>query len=391
MKGSLRERSPGVWELRVYTGRDPVTGKERAVSRTFRGGKREASTALSKLVGELDDPAARRRAAPARITLSALIGERLASWEGSATTRATYQSMLTKHIAPTVGRLAVGDVDTRMLDHFYRWLSDEHGLSASTIKGIHSLIRGSLRQATVWGYIAVNPAVEARPRGPQRSDIQLPDGELVADAIASIAARDPEFGCFVRLAAATGARRGELCGLQWADVDLDRGVLRIDAAVIATTASGVLRQHTKTHTKRTVALDPDTVDVLRAHRRAMTERASAADTVLTDRSYVFSHSAAGLTPWRPDNVSTKWSRLRDRVGLAGVRLHDLRHLQATTLLRAGVPVKNVSRRLGHRDAATTLNVYAQFLEDADRESALVMGHALGATRGGLPQAADASR
>jgi integrase len=91
---------------------------------------------------------------------------------------------------------------------------------------------------------------------------------------------------------------------------------------------------------------------------------------------VFSHSANGSAPWHPDNVSTKWGQVRTRLGLDTVRLHDLRHLQATMLLKAGVPVKNVSKRLGHRDAATTLNVYAQFLEETDRESAAVMGQVL---------------
>ena len=386
MKGSMRERSPGVWELRVYVGRDPIVGTERVASRRFRGTKREASTALAKLVAELDDPTARRRAAPTKLTLEKLIDDRLDAWEGSATTKASYRSLLSKHIAPTIGRLAIGEIDTRLLDRFYRWLRDEHGLSASTVKSIHSLIRGSLRQATIWGYIAVNPATEARPRSPQRTEVNLPDGAAVAAALARLAKTDHEFGSFVRLAAATGARRGELCGLQWADLDLEVGVVTIDAAVIATTESGVVRQQTKTHTKRSVAVDGDTVDVLHRHRAAMAARAAAVDGKLTSTSYVFSNSATGTTPWRPDSVSTKWNRIRGDLGLADVRLHDLRHLQATMLLKAGVPVKNVSKRLGHRDTATTLNVYAQFLEETDRESAAVMGHFLAA-----PDAKSASR
>ena len=373
MKGSLRERTPGVWELRVYVGREPLTQKETVVSRTVRGGKREASTALAKFITELDDPTARRRAAPAKLTLAKLIAERLATWEGSPTTKMSYQSLLSKHIAPTIGKLPIGELDTRILDRFYRWLRDEHQLSASTVKSVHSLIRGSLRQATIWGYIATNPAVEARPRSPQRSEIHLPDTDRVVAALDALMATDPEFGCFVRLAAATGARRGEICGLQWAEVDLNRGLVRIDAAIITTTEAGVVRQQTKTHTKREVAIDADTVAVLRIHERAMRARARAAGTIVPATAYVFSHAADCSAPWRPDNVSTKWKARRDGIGLAGVRLHDLRHLQATVLLGAGVPVKNVSKRLGHRDAATTLNVYAQFVEATDRESADVMG------------------
>lgn len=75
-------------------------------------------------------------------------------------------------------------------------------------------------------------------------------------------------------------------------------------------------------------------------------------------------------------MSHAWDRTRERVGLTGVRLHDLRHFQATMLLQAGVAVANVSKRIGHRDTATTLNVYAQFLESTDREAASIMGNLL---------------
>ena len=376
MKGSMRERKPGVWELRVYGGLDPISGKERTVSRTFRGGKREASTALAKLVSELDDPTRRRQAAPSKITLARLITERLEAWDGSATTKSSYQSLFRTHIEPTVGRLPIGELDTRLLDRYYRWLKDDKGLSDSTVKSVHALIRGSLRQATIWGYIGVNPAVEARPRSPQRHDVHLPDAERVRVALHRLKEIDDEFACFVRLAAATGARRGELCGLRWSDVDIEAGELRIEAGLITTTESGVVRQDTKTHTRRRVAVDDDTVATLREHLGVMQTRAAIAGVTVAADGYVFSHAVDGSKPWRPDNVSTKWNRMRPRLGLDGVRLHDLRHLQATTLLRAGVPVKNVSKRLGHRNAATTLNVYAQFLEEADRESADVMGQVL---------------
>ena len=157
--------------------------------------------------------------------------------------------------------------------------------------------------------------------------------------------------------------------------------------MIATTETGLIVQDTKTHTKRVVGLDPDTIEVLVAHRLEMDNRAAAAGVAVGASSFVFSHEPDGSRPWRPDNVSMRWDRLRDRVGLAGVRLHDLRHFQATMLLKAGVPVKNVSKRLGHRDAATTLNVYAQYLEETDRESASLIGDLL-ARRPAPPTATD---
>ncbi len=97
---------------------------------------------------------------------------------------------------------------------------------------------------------------------------------------------------------------------------------------------------------------------------------------LVGEAFVFSHSADGSVAVSPDFFTSAWARLRSQVGLDGMRLHDLRHFQATMLLRSGVPVKNVSRRIGHRDAATTSNVYAHALVDVDREAADVVGDLL---------------
>ena len=372
----MRERSPGVWELRVYVGRDVLTGKEKVVSRRTRGSRRNAQTALAKLVTELDDPMSRRRVAPTQLTVTRLITGRLAEWDGSPTTKATYLSQLNKYIAPTIGRLAITELDARILDRFYRWLRDEQHLSASTIRSIHSLIRGSLRRAVVWGYLKSNTAIDARPPVARRKELTLPDPGVVADAVARLAGDDPPYGCLVRLAAATGARNGELCAVRWADVDLARCAVRIDATIISTPETGVIRKPTKTHTFRTVAVDAATIDALRGHRLAMVQRARVCGITLADSAYVFSHSPSGSTPWRPDHVTKKWAYHRDQIGLNGVRLHDLRHLQATMLLKAGVPVRNVAKRLGHRDPSVTLNVYAQYLEDSDHEAAAIMGKLL---------------
>ena len=116
------------------------------------------------------------------------------------------------------------------------------------------------------------------------------------------------------------------------------------------------------------------------HRQRLEQLAGHVGTSLAPDAFVFSHEPDGRTPISPDHFTSAWTRLRGQIGLDGFRLHDLRHFQATMLLRSGVPVKNVSRRIGHRDAATTLNVYAHALEDVDRDAAEVVGDLLdGAT------------
>ena len=183
----------------------------------------------------------------------------------------------------------------------------------------------------------------------------------------------PELACFLLLAAATGARRSELVALRWRDTDLADGIVRIERGVV-TGPDGLVEKGTKTHAARQVALDGHTVATVRAHRERMSERAQAFRVELNEDSFVFSNVPDCSEPWYPDSVSRGFKRLCAEEGLAGVRLHDLRHFVATQLLSAGVDVRTVAGRLGHRNAATTLNVYAHFLADADRSAADVIGN-----------------
>jgi integrase len=193
-------------------------------------------------------------------------------------------------------------------------------------------------------------------------------------------AEDPDFGVFLRLAATTGARRGELCALRWRDVDLNEGTLTISRALVDCADGGYVEKDTKTHAARRIALDSSMVKSLRAHKQRQAERALMGGVRIDGQTRVFSYELDGSVPWRPDGVTARFVRLRDGLGLTGVRLHDLRHFVATRMLAAGVPVPTVSGRLGHANSSTTLNVYSHFLEASDREAAEALGKLLDGTR-----------
>jgi integrase len=107
-------------------------------------------------------------------------------------------------------------------------------------------------------------------------------------------------------------------------------------------------------------------------------RARAMGVSLPDGSYVFGRSPGAIEPCVPNDVTKDFIQLRKQVGLEGVRLHDLRHFAATRMLVAGVPVRTVSGRLGHANAATTLGVCAHFVDASDRDAAAILGGFVGA-------------
>jgi integrase len=381
----MRERSPGCWDLRVFVGQDPVTGKLRYTSRTFRGGKRAASSELAKLVSTLPTEQPQRRRAQAKMSLSDLIDTHIDRHAGSPTTIAEYRAAHNRYIRPLVGRLPIAELDAGTLDHFYEHLVRKRGLSPSTVRQVHAIIRGACSRAVKWGWLKSNPARDASPPTVRRREPDIPSVAAVAAAIRAAEEANPPFGLFLRLAAATGGRRGELCSLTWAHVSLADSTLRIETSTFSERGGNSVVKDTKNHSKRLVSLDGATTQSLAEHHKLMAERASVCGVELTDRSFVFSNDADGQTPWRPDYVTGAWTRLRKSLGLDHVRLHDLRHFQATMLLQSGTSVKDVSKRIGHRDAATTLNVYAHVLESTDRRSADVIGDLLDGSTPAVPK------
>jgi integrase len=370
MRGGLREKSPGVWEVRLEAGRDPVTGRRRQVSRTLRGSKRQAQQHLNALVADADAG----RVSGTSATFKQLTDEWL-SRSGpdlSPTTLRRYRGLLDKRILPPLGSRSIHSIRANDLDRLYQALVNEIGLSSGSVRQVHAVIRRAFRQAVRWGWIASNPATNATPPRAARSMISPPDPSQVEQLIRRAGEAEPPFGRFLRVAAASGARRGEVCALRWRNLDTQSGTITLGSAIIEV-EGGLAEKDTKTHASRRIAIDSGTLAILEDQRAYATDLAEQGDFLLTEDSFIFSHDPDGLTPWAPDYVTKRFQTLRESLDLRHLRLHDLRHFAATRLLAAGVPVRTVSGRLGHANASTTLTVYAHFLEASDQDAADVMG------------------
>lgn len=370
MKGSKRKRGAG-WELRAYAGQDPVTGKKRWRSHTIPAcSARAADDALRDWCRTV----ARGRGGSGSTTLSDLIAEwvDMIEPERSPTTIVNYRTIATRHIEPALGRKAIATLTAADLDRFYRGLA-EHGLAPATIQRVHAVVRGALSQAVRWDWLEGNVAQRARPPRVPKPELRGVSLDELAHLIATAWEQDPEFAMLLRLAAATGARRGELCGLQWRDLDGD--VLAIRRGVVCVEGT-VTVQGTKTHQERTVALDSGTVDLLAAYRQGMLERARHAEVRLGPQSYLWSRLPSGREPLRPDLVTGAFRRLAKACGCQGAHFHDLRHLHASTLLDQGQSIAVISERLGHAKISTTLDMYVTARQGRDREAADTFGRLL---------------
>ena len=159
------------------------------------------------------------------------------------------------------------------------------------------------------------------------------------------------------VAAATGARRGEVCGLRWCDIDLNAKTVRIERSVSATKKEGVFIKTNRTDRFRLVSITDRAAQSLSAQLDTAHGRAAAEGRRFDPTGLVFINDPAPVRPWRPELVTRRWERLRRKNGLHHVKIHGLRHFVATELLTAGIDVRTVADRLGHARTSATLDIY----------------------------------
>lgn len=375
MRGHLEPRGNGTWRAKVFLGQD-ANGRQRYLTRTVHGTKREADGQLRQLILE---------AGLAHESSHATFDDLAAKWLELATeslspsTLREYRRLLDKMILPQFGSSKVRAIRPSDLDAFYANLRRRgvsgRSLSAQSVHHVHALIRRLLNQALKWGWILTNPAINASPPRVNRVELEVPDVATVMRIINFAQERNPDIACFLRLAAVSGARRGELCAIRWRDFDKSGG-LSINHSIVDGRNDDLIEKRTKTNASRRVMIDGVSMKVVQLQRERCDERFKVYGRKLSRNNYVFSSSIDGSIPWRPHRVTLTFKRLCDELGISGVRLHDFRHFTATQMLASGVPVKTVAGRLGHANAATTLNVYAHALESSDLEAAQLIGDIL---------------
>jgi integrase len=370
VRGTKRKRREGVWELRVYVGNDPVTGKPRQISSTFYGGAREAEDELRNLVDQ--------HASPRTDGLGVTFGQLLDKWleecerlDLSPTTLRTYRAQIDKTIRPRLGKTQLTRLTSKHLDDLYGALKAS-GRTPKTIRNYHAIVSAALHQAVRWGWVRHNVAERAKPPRVAQRRVQAPTTEVVRRVIEAADERDPRIAPMLMLAALTGMRRGELCALRWSDIDLDAGVIDVSRSLVIAPGQ-VVEKTTKTDRSRRIALDPVGVALLVHHQTRVSEWCKQAGGDLQHDAFVFSPFVDGRSPFWPDNITSFFTRVRNSVGAKSVRLHDLRHFTATQLIGAGVDVRTVAGRLGHSDPSLTLRVYSHVIEERDKAAAAIMG------------------
>jgi integrase len=369
MTGSLRKRGRDSWQLRVYLGVDAVTGRQRWATTTVHGTKRYAMARLAEFVEQANF--ARVRAGTMADLLDRWLETSAPRW--SPNTIRENRSIVAHHLRPLLGHLHVDKVSTADVDELYCHLLVRGGpngepLACGTVARIHGVLHRAFTQALRWEWVWFNPVSAASPPRVAPPEITPPTAHDVVSLLTAVESSNPAFYVYLRLAASTGARRSQLLGVRWAEIDFDHRAIGFQRAYVEGVDGPVLRS-TKTHRAYRVAIDAATMATLAGHWRRAHARAVDAGEQLTATGFLFSDDIDGARPWLPNRVTKMFIEHRRRANIHHFRLHDLRHFMATEMLANGIPVPTVSQRLGHARASTTLNVYAHRIPGADRQAA----------------------
>lgn len=367
----------GTWGYRLRVP-DPKTGKTKQVWVSGFSTEKEAKEARDKARAAV---ASGMYVAPHKVTVE----EYLRHWiEVHAltlkpTTEADYRGRIERNIIPRLGKLPLSSLRPSDVQRFYADLRREGGangrpLAAKTVENIGAVLKVALSHAVdVDVLLPRNPSSRVRmPKGESKRNETWTSTELQTffDGM-----QEHRLFAIFRLAAYSGARRSELLGIKWSDVDFERCRMTI-ARVRVKTKAGVreLRSTKGGDGRRLVTLDAGTLRTLRAHRARQNAERLALGEMWEDSGYLFVRQDG--SPIDPDTPSQLFTLIAKRLGLPEQRFHDLRHFHATELLRAGVPLHVVADRLGHRDAMVTATIYAHVRADQAQDVAELFARAV---------------
>ncbi len=368
MRGSIRRkrRKYGIgYEVVVDLGPDPLTGRRRQRSRTYHT-RREADKALRDWIREIEHGYA---GDGRRMTAGELI-ERWLREEARLTVREStypgYALRVRKHLLPAFGKVLLVRLTPAVIQAKYVEMVDS-GVSPEVIRQSHVNLGQALKYGQRLGLVSSLPTAQVTL--PRREHRQGSAWTLEQMRRFMEVARGRPLGLFYMLALTTGMRRGELLGLRWQDVDLDAGRLMVRQAYSMVGTRPKLVAETKTAgSVRTVALSPSVLLALRAHRERQEAQRQLVGDDWHDLGMVLSDGYG--RPVHPCRVMDEMRRLVDLAAIPKLRIQDLRHMQVSLLLAAGVSIPEVSKRVGHKRASMTLDVYAHVLGD-DRTASVV--------------------
>lgn len=285
---------------------------------------------------------------------------------------------LEQHVVARLGSVRLQALTTAHLNRLYADLlaggrvRASGGLSPTSVRRIHAMLRKAFNDAVKWGLIERNPALTADPpsakiaQAARRRSMHTWRPEELRQFLEHVEAH--RLHALWLFASSTGMRRSEVLGIRWSDIDFRAGTGQVRQTILPTGEGyGPVIEQKTSSSARTIDLDRRTLEMVVAHRERRDHDRGLLGSDWQDHGLVFPRDDGRW--WNPPAISISFRRAVRSAGVPAIRLHDVRHTHASLLLRAGVNPKVVSERLGHSSVAFTLDTYAHVLPGMQRDAA----------------------
>lgn len=364
--GSIREKplKNGIsYQIVIEGGYDELTGKRIRVHKNVKCSKREAKSIMHRMITEMEQGKLTQRS-------NKKVGDWMDEWVDNylpnieETTRVGYRTKIRCYIKP-----ALGDIFIKSLraEHIQRMVNDmmDRGLSPKNIRDTFNNINAAMKKAVKLQFIPYNPCEAVELPKLKRYRAEVYSTEMIQKLLDVAAGTDMYLPIF--LLVMIGLRRGELLALRWDDIDFKNNILKVRKNMVNGENGCVIKSPKSEAGIRDIYLGDDVMSVLKQARLQYMNDAFSYGIGFQNLGFVIRQEDG--SPLKPDSMTQKWRRFLEAHDLPKIRLHDLRHSNATALIRAGVNPRVVQQRLGHSDVNITLNTYTHVLPEMDMEAA----------------------
>ena len=340
---------------------------------TFYGGKKEAVLRENEIKLSIKNNTYINKS---KITMKELLEEWL---EASKNIWSPKTYISNKHwcdnIIKSIGHIHLQDLNVKLLEDFYNDLRNNTDYSDKTIQHHYTLISTALNKAVIWGYILNNPNARIEKPKVRRKEIECYSPEEVNLLIEAIQNEPLKYQALIMLALDSGARRGEITGLTWEDIDFQKSTMTINKSTQYTKDLGIFEKETKTPTSnRTIYLSNTTINILKKYQKEQLEKQLKLGSKWQNSKRIFTTEYGA--DMHPDTPSQILEKIIKKHHLKRITFHGLRHTCISLQISSGIQTQIISKRAGHSNVTVTHNTYSHFFDNEFKEVANAMDNFL---------------
>lgn len=366
MRGHVRWRTNtkggGSWQIVLEKGVD-VNGKRTREYITVKGNKGQAKDELAKRISEYNSGS---YIESSKMTVKMLIDQWLTVYavpQLAPSTVSGYKVNFYKHTIPYIGHILVQKLTGVEIQQMYTQLS-QTGLSPRSVRYVHTTLHEVLQYAYKTRIIAINPADFVSPPKQRKYKAEVYNTDEVAKLLHCAKGTAMELPLMLDLE--TGLRRGELLALKWSDIDWEARTLTVERNLVCINGEHQFGSPKTKSGNRKLLLSESLIEKLRQHRVRQNEIRLQLGSTYQNNDLVCCRDDG--SPYNTGSFSHKFANFLKKHGLKHIRLHDIRHTNATLMLENGIPAKIASERLGHSGIAITLDTYSHVSPKMQKEA-----------------------